>query len=209
MDGFDNLMDQPAPTDTPESAAPAAETAAFEPRNLHYDLRADQPFVCFSGAGLTTVPVTLSVGKGAPLSLYDGSARAVTIGAQLFVNTGVAEEPQRGALIGEYRAESGPFVAHKGQHYARSLPLYIAPEMPGELILVIDLVKETCFWGADLGHKPLTLLVTQRRVAIRPAQPDPLDMTEALTQLHETRARELRYEAVIFSLLNQLSKRDA
>lgn len=197
-------MDQPASPITAE----AADRAAFEPANLRYDLRAEQPFCCFSGGGVTAIPVTFSVGKGAPLALYDDSDTPVRIGAQLFVNAGTPEEPQRGALVGEYRADSGAFTAQKGRHYARSLSLCIAPEAPGELILDIDLVKENCFWGADLGHRPLRLLITQRRVAIRPAQPDPLDMTEALMQLHDARAREQRYEAVIFSLLNQLSKRD-
>lgn len=199
MDGIAYLMDQPAP---------AAQTI-FDPENLHYDLRSEQPFCCFSGAGASSVPVTLSVGKGAPLELYDGGPEPVKIGAKLYVNAGLPEEPVRGALIGEYRADSDAFTAQKGRHYTRTMELFIGPEAPGELILDIDLVKEGHFWGADLGHRPMTMIVTQRRVAIRPAQPDPLDMTEALMRLHDARAREARYEAVIFSLLNQLNKRDA
>lgn len=197
MDGSANHMDQPALTEI-----------QFDPENLHYDLRAEQPFCCFSGPGISAIPITLSVGKGAPLSLYDDGVDPVRIGALLHVNEGTPEEPVRGALIGEYRADSDAFSAQKGLHYTRNMEIYISPEAPAELILDIDLVKETQFWGAEMGHRPLTMIVTQRRVAIRPAQPDPLDMTEALMRLHDSRAREARYEAVIFALLNQLSKRD-
>lgn len=190
-------MDQSAPV-----------KSVFDPENLHYDLRADQPFCCFNSGDATVIPLTLSVGKGAPLELYDGSDSPVLIGGRLFANTGTPDEPQRGEMIGEYRAASGPFTAHKGQHYARTMMVGVPSGAPEELLLDVDLVKEQHFWGADVGHKPLTLVITKRRMAIRPAQPDPLDMSEALMNLHDARAREARYEAVIFSLLNQLSKRD-
>ncbi|MBW4985509.1 hypothetical protein KZZ07_23495 [Mameliella sp. CS4] len=198
MDGSANHMDQSSPTEN-----------LFDSTNLHYDLRVEQPFFCFSGEGTTSVPVTLSVGKGAPLALYGDDPEPVKIGAKLYVNAGLPEEPVRGALVGEYRADSDAFAAQKGRHYTRNMLVSVAADVPGELILDIDLVKEGQFWGADLGHRPLSLVVTQRRVAIRPAQVDPLDMTEALMRLHDARAREARYEAVIFSLLNQLDKRDS
>lgn len=184
-----------------------AETL-FDPENLHYSLRAEQPFCCFSGEGVTAVPITLSVGKGAPLALYGDEPTPVRIGALLHVNEGTPEEPVRGASIGEYRADSEAFSAQKGLHYTRNMEIFVGPEAPAELILDIDLVIETRFWGAEMGHQPLTLIITSRRMAIRPAMHDPLDMTEALMRLHDARAREARYEAVIFSLLNQLSKRN-
>lgn len=198
MDGSANHMDQSSPTEN-----------LFASTNLHYDLRVEQPFFCFSGEGTTSVPVTLSVGKGAPLALYGDGPEPVKIGAKLYVNAGLPEEPVRGALVGEYRADSDAFSAEKGRHYTRNMLVSVAADTPGELILDIDLVKEGLYWGADQGHRPLTMIVTQRRVAIRPAQADPLDMTEALMRLHDARAREARYEAVIFSLLNQLDKRDS
>jgi hypothetical protein len=182
---------------------------ALDPQTLHFEVRADQPFFCFNDGDVTVIPLTLSVGKGAPLTLHDDSPDQVRIGARLYVNEGSADEPLPGALLGEYRADSAPFTAQKALHYTRSMTVGIPSGVPGELLLDLDLVKEGHFWGADLGHKPVRLILTQRRVAIRPAQPDPLDMTETLMQLHDARAREARYEAVIFSLLNQLSKRDA
>ena len=189
-------MDQSAPTENP-----------LDPQNLHFDLRAEQPFCCFSAVGTTSIPVSLSVGKGAPLDLYAEDGESVRIGAQLYANDGTPEEPVRGALVGEYRADSAPFTAQKGLHYTRNMVVTVPSGAPDELILDIDLVWETRFWGVDLGHRPMTLIITQRRMAIRPAHPDPLDMTEALMRLHDARARETRYEAVIFALLNQLSKR--
>lgn len=187
----------------------ASSRAAFDSQNLHYTLRTDQPFLCFSAAGTSSIPFSLSVGKGAPLALYGTEDDApVKIGGQLYHNEGSPEEPVRGALISEYRAESEAFSAEKGRTYTRNMELFVDPDAPGQLILDIDLVWETRFWGRELGHTPLSLIVARRHVAIRPAQPDPLDMTEALMRLHDARAREARYEAVIFALLNQLSKRD-
>ena len=97
-------MDQPATTAEPQ----------FDPKTLHYDLRAEQPFCCFSNTGSTAIPVTLSVGKGAPLDLYDGGEAPLKIGARIYANSGLPEEPVRGAQIGEYRADSGAFTAQKG-----------------------------------------------------------------------------------------------
>lgn len=191
-------MDQTAPDDT----------SAFESRNLHFDLRIDQPFCCFDAGGTTSIPVTLSVGKGAPLDLYGSGEMQILIGAKLYANTGTPDEPVRGALVGEYRADSGPFTAQKGRHYGRAIAVTVPSDVPEELIFDLDLVWEGSCWGADLGHVPTTMIITTRRVALRPAQSDPLDMTETLMQLHDVRAREARYEAVIFSLLNQLGKRD-
>jgi hypothetical protein len=188
---------------------PALSENALDPKTLHYDLRADQPFSCFNGAEVTVLPLTLSVGKGAPLDMHGVGPDPLRIGARIHVNDGTAEEPARGAFVGEYRADSTPFTAHKGLHYTRSMTIGIPRGAPSELILDIDLVKENHFWGSDLGHRPFTMVLTQRRVAFRPGQSDPLDMTETLMHLHDFRAREARYEAVIFSLLNQLSKRDA
>ena len=182
----------------------APDQTAFDARNLTYSFRVDYPFCCFDAQGTTCIPVTLAIGKGAPLALYGEGEYPVMIGGRLFVNEGTMEAPQRGALIRDYRADSGPFSAEQGQHYARSMTVDVPAEAPCELLLDIDLVKEQCFWVADLGHAPLTLFLTSRRMAIRPDPSDPTDMTDALMRLHDARAREARYEAVIFSLLNQL-----
>lgn len=189
-----------------QTASPENE---FGPQNLQFDLRVDQPFCCFDGENVSAIPVTLSIGRGAPLTMHDtDSLVPVLIGARLFANVGEDEEPVRGALLGEFRAHCDAFVAQKALHYSRALEVATPPDAPAEMLLDIDLVWEGKFWGSDIGHKPMTLRITQRRVAIRPAQPDLLDMTEALMTLHDARAREARYEAVIFALLNQLSERD-
>lgn len=190
-----------------DQSAPIEPT--LDPEKLHFDLRADQPFCWFNASDVTVIPLSLSVGKGAPLTLHDDRPDGVRIGGRLYVNEGTVEEPSRGTLLGEYRADSAPFTAHKGLHYSRSMTVGIPSGSPDTLLLELDLVEETRFWGAEVGYTPVTLVLSQRRVAMPPAQPDPFDMNETLMQLHDARAREARYEAVIFALLNQLSKRDA
>lgn len=197
-------MDQTAPETSPDTGP---DTGVFDPRNLHFALRIDQPFCCFDTGGASCIPVTLSVGKGAPLELYGSGPMQILIGARLYANTGTPDEPERGALVGEYRAASGPFTAQKGRHYGRAIAVTLPENAPEELVFDFDLVWEGRCWGQDLGHVPTTMIVTKRRVALHPTQPDPLDMTETLMQLHDARAREARYEAVIFSLLNRLDKR--
>lgn len=186
----------------------SSDKTVFDPDNLQYDLHADHMVCCFNAAGVSAVPFTLTVGKGAPLSFYGSDPHPLRIGGRLCVNTGTLDLPVRGDLVWETRVAREPFVAEQGQRYRFALPVEVPAEAPPELMLEIDLVQEHRCWGSELGHRPLTLLLTNRRIAIKPAYSDPTDMSEALMQLHDARAREQRYEAMIFALLNKLPGRD-
>ncbi|MBV7397355.1 hypothetical protein [Mameliella sediminis] len=186
----------------------APDLTEFAPGHLQYHLRAEQPFSWFDAKGACALPVSLTLDRGAPLTLAGAGPHPLNIGGRVFVNAGSPETPEPGQLISESRALRAPVTLHPGQPHRIMVPAHVPEDAPPDLLIEIDLVKEHHFWGSALGHEPLRMVLASRRIAIRPARPDPTDMTEALMQLHDARAREDRYEAVIFLLLNQLSARD-
>jgi hypothetical protein len=178
----------------------------FSPENFHFQLKANSDFCFFDRHNVGIIGLTLSVGKGAPLRMNDGE-RSLRIGARLFRKGGSAGGGGTRTQLSEFRVDSEPFTLRKGGIYEHNLVVHLPEDSDGDLVLEIDLVKELYFWLGDLGHPVLSLPITRRHVIIAPGKDDTHDMAQALVTLDERRLREARYEAIIFALLNQLSRR--
>lgn len=179
----------------------------FMPENFHYVLKARSDFSFFDGQHRGVISLTLSVGKGTPLRMYE-ARMPLCIGARLFA----IDDPHTGAereQLAEYRVDSEPFTVRKGGVYERALVVDLPVECTNrDLLLEIELVKENQFWLSSLGHPVLSLPIIRRHVMIAPGKDDTHDMSQALQTQDERRTRDARQEAIIFALLNQLSKRD-
>lgn len=196
-------------------------------KELQYKLSVHSDFVFFDSTGFGTVEVILSFGAGAPISLAAGS-NPLNVGARVFALTKPEKrkswihslkkrdrEAAGAALVGEFRAETGPFVAEKAREYLFPISIDIPSELPKtasggdpELVLEIDLVQEGKFWLSDIGHQKLVLPIQRGyHLSTKPGA-DSVDLRRARRTQFERIRREERYEAIIFSLLNKL-KSDA
>ncbi|TNB48472.1 hypothetical protein FF124_09110 [Martelella lutilitoris] len=177
----------------------------FSPENFQYALESCNSFSYFDHSGRTVLALRLIMGKGAPVALYEGE-RALTIGARLYRNIGSFQTPKKGDFLDEFRIQTAGFELRKGA--VVELPMMITlPENPDyEMMLEVSLVKELQFWLCDIGHPPLILPVARRHAIIVPDRDAPHHFDASIASSADIRAREARYEGIIFALLNQLSR---